>query len=271
MKKGRMEGGTVRHLDELVEVDPNPRASKLGALAVASLGGACIVFASILLFKGGPKKPDASVDPLGALVEKAKTAPAVEAEPLGVSFPKTLSDGENPTTALELVRDRKAIQDSEFQLEPGAPTAPPPATDRLPLMPLPARDLVARAGREATPGQSDTLYAMAKQASRETGNEVEMGTPGGFQLQVSSFPVGIEAEAFAKALRRRGHRAYVEAAHVKDKGLWHRVRVGPFKYKRSAEIYRQEFEAKERLVTFIVSPPKTRVEVRPSKDDTSDE
>ena len=68
-----------------------------------------------------------------------------------------------------------------------------------------------------------------------------------------------EAQGFAAALRRRGHHAYVEAADVKGRGLWHRVRIGPFKYKRSAETYRQEFEAKERMVTFIVSPPKTKV------------
>ena len=34
------------------------------------------------------------------------------------------------------------------------------------------------------------------------------------------------------------------------------VRVGPFKYRHSAVIYRQDFEAKERMVTFIVDPPK---------------
>jgi cell division septation protein DedD len=58
------------------------------------------------------------------------------------------------------------------------------------------------------------------------------------------------------ALRRRGHKAYVEPADVKGRGRWFRVRVGPFKYRHSAVIYRQDFEAKERMVTFIVDPPK---------------
>jgi cell division septation protein DedD len=43
--------------------------------------------------------------------------------------------------------------------------------------------------------------------------------------------------------------------------VWYRVRIGPFKYRRSAEIYRQDFEAKERLVTFVIDPPKTTVEI----------
>ena len=73
-----------------------------------------------------------------------------------------------------------------------------------------------------------------------------------------------DADAFAAVLRRRGHKAHVEEAHVKGRGLWHRVRIGPFKYKRSAEIYRQDFEAKERMVTFVVDPPKTQIFIAPA-------
>ena len=122
-------------------------------------------------------------------------------------------------------------------------------------MPLHAQNVLQGPGADPPPG--DTLATMAKQASRDTGTEVvPAGTPGGFQLQVSSFKTQPEADAFAAALRRRGHKAYVEPAQVKGRGLWYRVRVGPFKYRHSAVIYRQEFEAKERMVTFIVDPPK---------------
>ncbi|WP_437747150.1 hypothetical protein WME73_20685 [Sorangium sp. So ce302] len=47
----------------------------------------------------------------------------------------------------------------------------------------------------------------------------------------------------------------------------HRVRVGPFKYKRAAVICWQEFEAKERRVTFIADPLKTAVKVADSPGD----
>jgi hypothetical protein len=45
------------------------------------------------------------------------------------------------------------------------------------------------------------------------------------------------------------------------------VRIGPFKYRHSAVIYRQEFEAKERMVTFIVDPPKPGAVVKLADDD----
>jgi cell division septation protein DedD len=122
---------------------------------------------------------------------------------------------------------------------------------------------------ETTP--RDTLSSMARKVSRDDGAEIPPGAPGGYQLQVSSFKTQEEAEKFASALRRRGHRAYIEPANVKGRGLWHRVRIGPFKYRHSAVIYRQEFEAKERLVTFIVDPPKTTVRVRSADADASDE
>ncbi len=34
------------------------------------------------------------------------------------------------------------------------------------------------------------------------------------------------------------------------------MRIGPFKFRYSAGVYRQDFESKERMVTFIVDPPK---------------
>lgn len=264
MKNQGMEGGGMRNLDELQEVDGMPRSSRLGALVLASLGGACIVFASVLLLKSPGKHDPGAVDPLGDLVAKSKSGGAASSDSVGldVTFPRLLSDGLKPTTALEAVRGSKpAPEDADFKLLPGHPTSPPVAGDRLPVIPLPAQQLLAQAGKETASSPQDVLSTMARQVTRDTGTEGEAGGPGGFQLQVSSFTEGPDAQAFAAALRRRGHKAYVESAYVKGRGLWHRVRVGPFKYKRSAETYRQEFEAKERLVTFIVSPPKTKVRV----------
>jgi DedD protein len=268
-----IDTASVRNLDEIQETEHEPRPSRLGALVLASLGGACIVFAAVALLKApAPPKPVA-VDPLSDLV--AKTRPAGQdkkgIEPLGqeVTFPGMLSDRKQ-TTALEAVRDlpvggATATAPLPFGLPAGAPTDPPPAADRLPVMPMPAQH-VLEAERQTS--KSDTLGAMAKYVAREDGAETSpAGMPGGYQLQVSSFKTQAEAEGFATALRRRGHKAYVEPANVKGRGLWYRVRIGPFKYRRSAVLYRQDFEAKERLVTFIVDPPKTKVIVKESDDE----
>lgn len=271
-----IDTASVRNLDEIQEAEHDARPNRLGALVLASLGGACIVFAAVALLRApAPPKP-VVVDPLSDLV--AKTRPAGQekrgADALGhdVTFPGMLSDRKQ-TTALEAAREAQAagVQPASsasaapFVLPPGAPTEPPPAADRLPVMPLPAQHVLEP---ERQTSKSDTLGAMAKYVAREDGAETSpAGTPGGFQLQVSSFKTQAEADGFATALRRRGHKAYVEPAQVKGRGLWYRVRIGPFKYRRSAVLYRQDFEAKERLVTFIVDPPKVKVLVKDDSDE----
>ena len=260
----RLETAAVRNLDEIQEDDPSSRPSRAGALVLASLGGAVIVFAAVALMRSPPRAKVVSTDPLGQLVAQARPMSSAPAAPVQVgeevTFPGTLSDSKRPTTALEAVRDLKAAAAASaaalpFALAPGAPTTPPSAADRLPVVPLPAQHVLQTGPTEGAPG--DTLSAMARHVSRDDGAETApIGTPGGYQLQVSSFKTQPEAESFAAALRRRGHKAYVEPANVKGRGLWHRVRIGPFKFRHSAGVYRQEFESKERMVTFIVDPPK---------------
>jgi DedD protein len=265
------DGGAVRNLDQIQEQDPSARPSRLGALVLASLGGACIVFAAVALVRTPPKAKPTHADPLGDLVARAHPA-GVKVERKGdlagseITFPTVLSDTKN-TTALEAVRaPQPAANALPADLLPRAPAGPPPAADRLPVVPLPAQNILQPPPEEAT--SRDALTAMARHVSREEGEEAAtVGAAGGYQLQVSSFKTQPEAEAFAQALRRRGHKAYVEPAYVKGRGLWHRVRIGPFKYRRSAVIYRQDFEAKERIVTFIVEPPKTTVRVAEAQQD----
>jgi DedD protein len=254
------EGGTIRNLDEIQEADPSSPPSRAAALVLASLGGACIVFAAVALLRAPSKPVPAIVDPLGDLVAKAHPAGVkIEKKPdltgHEITFPTMLSDTKN-TTALEAVRAPQAQPSQQVPAAVLSPIPPEAVADRLPPTPLPAQHIL-QAPPDSAEGR-DTLTAMAKHVSREEGSEVAgTGGPGGFQLQVSSFKTQPEADKFAAALRRRGHRAYVEPAMVKGRGLWYRVRIGPFKYKHSAAIYRQDFEAKERLVTFIVEPPKT--------------
>ena len=44
-----IDTASVRNLDEIQETEHEPRPSRLGALVLASLGGACIVFAAVAL------------------------------------------------------------------------------------------------------------------------------------------------------------------------------------------------------------------------------
>ena len=260
-----MDAVTVRNLDQIQERDPDNQAgpSKISALVLASFGGACIVFCALALMRSPASEKPKSSDPLGDLVAATGPAATPKRRKLvagDVTFPAVLTDDDSPTTSMEVVRGCKAAKGGPAVLQPAAagllPDRPPPATDRL----------VGRAPVKVAP--TDSLRTIARQAARETegGGMVESGRPGAYQLQVSSFKEAADADGFAMALRRRGHKAHVEKAHVKGRGLWHRVRIGPFRYKRSAEIYRQDFEAKERLVTFVVKPPKTRVRISLADD-----
>ena len=55
----------VRHLDDIQEVDPRRRPSRLSALVMASFGGACIVFAALAVMRTPSKEVAKPPDPLG--------------------------------------------------------------------------------------------------------------------------------------------------------------------------------------------------------------
>lgn len=273
----RVEGSVaIRHLEQIQEEDPQDeaRGGRLTAMVMASFGGACIVFAALALMRSPEEEAPKPSDPLGALVQNNQADG--DADPMeqridtdDVTFPTVLTDRAAPTTAMEAIREKRGEATDELPrvdaVGLGPYTAPPPATDRLPVVPLPGQELL-----ETTPtprlSPNDTLREMAVSLAKEPeGKMAEQGRPGGYQLQVSSFKQQGDADAFATSLRRRGHKAYVVAANVKGRGLWHRVRIGPFKYRRSATIYKQDFEAKERLATFVVNPPKTKIHIAASE------
>lgn len=251
-----MEHGSLRNLDQIQENDSKRAGSRVGTLVLASVAGACVVFAVFALVKRPHLGAEPDPDPLAALAEKATGSETATVDGHRVSFPAMLSDEPNPTTAMAAIRTGvdPAASALPFALPPGAPTQPPAAGDQLPVVPLPAQNFLSMSPMVAEP--RDSLTAMAATASSPTGEAVEAGRPGGFQLQVSSFRTEKRANEFAERLRRTGHHAHVEPALVPGKGTWHRVRVGPFKNRWEAMQYRKEFERREHIVTFLVEPPK---------------
>lgn len=261
-RRDPLDAVAVKNLELIQEHDPEARSSRLSALVLASFGGACIVFAALALMPSSSEPRAVAADPLGDLMARrddANVKPATLSAS-DVTFPSVLTDQARPTTAMAAVR-RDGAEPQGSELGAGLFDGPPPATDRLPIVPLPAQDVLESSPAHVAP--SDMLRTIAARVAREPENVTlaEPGGPGGHQLQASSFRTQDEADTFALVLRRRGHRAYVQEAQIPGRGLWFRVRIGPFRYKRSAEIYRQDFEAKERMVTFIVDPPKAKIEI----------
>jgi DedD protein len=256
--------GGIRNLENLQEDDDERRMPAGVTVTLVALGGACIVFAAFALGGRSSQSQAPKGDPLGDLVSRRGSLPAAAASarlsldlaPRDVTFPQMLSDDDRPSTALAAVR----LGNSPAPLPaPPSPAEPPPATDRLSVVPLPAQTvleaspIVTRPRDALTKAASDAAQINGAAASSETS---PAGHDGGYQLQVSSFRTQAEAQAFADQLRARGHKAYVVEAHVPDRGTWFRVRVGPFGSQHAAATYRASFEEREHVVPFIV-PPET--------------
>jgi DedD protein len=264
-----MQPVNVRNLDDIQEEDRGSRSSRYAALLLASLAGASIVTAAVVMSRKGGEVQHTTRDPLADLVQSQKNATpsADKLETREVSFPGILSDGDKPTTALAAVRDEHGRLIAPPADASAASTPPPPAADRLPVVPLPVGDMLGATPVTTAPKDGLTALAADKSKLPEGGELSPPGMDGGFQLQVASFKEQAEADRLVDDLRRRGHRAYRQAANVPERGVWHRVRIGPFKTKFEASKYKADLERTERISPFVVDPEKVKqaAEVRAAR------
>lgn len=254
----------VRNLEQIQEQD-SARPSRIGTLLLVSLAGAAVVSAFVMMSKKSGPPARSTQDPLAALVAGSKAAgtPAEALEGKDVSFPRILSDDASPTTALAAVKDERGrLVKQEGPVDPSEASAvlgaPPPASDRLPVVPLPAGTLFNSSPVITSPRDALTDLAASAAASKTDAELAPEGSDAGFQLQVASFKDEGEAEKAVEDLRKRGHRAFRQAAHVPDRGLWHRVRIGPFKTKLEALKYKERFERTERIAPFLIDPERVK-------------
>jgi cell division septation protein DedD len=263
----------IRNLEQIQEDDDERKTPRGVTAALVVLGGGCVVFAGLALAGRASPSPIIKVDPLGDLLQRhPRVAATASAKPTDIStrdvtFPEILSDDGKPATALVAVQ---AASPAAVPRPTPAPTQPPPPTDRLPVVPLPAQAVL-----EATPVVTRPRDALTKAATdaaqilspaAPSSDTAPAGHEGGYQLQVSSFRTQGEAQAFADQLRARSHKAYVVEAHVPSRGTWFRVRIGPFPTQRAASQYRSGFEAREHVVPFVVPPDASKdAKARPAE------
>jgi DedD protein len=242
------DAASVRNLERIQEDGPRDGGGRGATLALVVMGGACVLFATMAFGARRSSTPaQKKVDPLAELANKTGTSPTIL--PGEVTFPGILSDKANPATAMAA-----ATAPMGSMTVP----APPPATDKLPVVPLPARH--ALSGTYSMPSASinkpqDKLSVLASGAADpvSAGSPlVASGAEGGWQVQVSSFRTAGEADAFATQLRARGHKAHVQRAEIPGRGTWFRVKIGPFSTQHEATKYRSTFEAKEKIPGFVV-------------------
>ncbi|MHB0985819.1 MAG: SPOR domain-containing protein [Sulfuricella sp.] len=74
------------------------------------------------------------------------------------------------------------------------------------------------------PGSEEPVSAQEiKQAKKQDG-----ATKDGYYLQVGAFQAAAEADNMKARLALLGQEAIIQTANIPDKGIWHRVRIGPF-------------------------------------------
>jgi cell division septation protein DedD len=254
-----MDAVNVRNLEQIREQDSRRIKSRLGTLVLASLGGAGIVVAVMFSSSHSSAPQVSKSDALAQLAAQQRTSsgPATRVDSQNVSFPNVLSDSDKPTTALA------AVKDEQGRLVPAEPTTIvqpelPPGSDKIPGSQVPAADLLNATSALSQP--QDQLSRMAAAASQvaDDAELVAEGHEGGVQIQVASFRTIEDADTLVRDLRHKGHHAFRQPAYVPERGLWQRVRIGPFRAKIEAIAYRNKLEQTERILAFVVDPDRKR-------------
>ena len=221
----------MRDLERIEERSSDEGRGVLVLSGIGLVAAIAIVLAAVVALPDGGEEP--AEDPLqlltiadGVDATRGSKEPAADPniDPESLSFPTTLVTDTRPEVAAAMAAAAAELA----HLDPV--TSPPPRSN-----------IVA--------GINDPLVAATvsgKTASAAAGHE------GRYTLQVVSYDDPQEAQAFASALRKRGHTAYVTIGKVEGRRTHWRVRIGPFDTRQEAQSYRTTFEREEGMNTFIV-------------------
>lgn len=249
-----MQSVNYRNLEQIREDNGRRKGTTTLALLLLAAGSCAVIIAFVVGANSRGKTRESNVDPLAELAAKSKSE-AINPDRLHgkLGFPSVLSDAEKPTTALAAVKDDRGRLITE-PVASAVNTVPSIPSGALGNQPIPAGDILRATTVTTQPKDELTKLAVTLSQPGDTGEVAPEGHDGGFQIQVASFRNAEDANSFVDDLRRRGHKAYKQAAYVPDRGLWHRVRIGPFKTKYDATLYKVELERTEKIAGFVVDP-----------------
>ncbi|HKU38798.1 MAG TPA: SPOR domain-containing protein [Polyangiales bacterium] len=238
----------VRDLEQLQEDDDSERRRKRGALLLAAFATLLLAFAIGIMVGKAVLPAEPKRDPFDQLdkvleasrAQQPAAAPAAQppaAKPpvsaTDLGFERALTSGEERPEVLAALAEAAREEESL-----AAARTPPAARGAMPV-PEPDDDDDVEAKKPTM------VVKFSKPAPQAHGD-------GEFSLQVASYDSKAAADAFASALRARGHTTFITTAEVEGRGRYYRVRLGPFSTRQQAEEYRRDFEARERMNTIIV-------------------
>lgn len=127
--------------------------------------------------------------------------------------------------------------------EEAKPAAQPPIA--LPDQPIAKKKELAVAAVKV-----ETVASVAEATALVT--KLPKADPKGtYAVQVGSFAAAGDAGAFKKKLLTKNYPAFVAEADLGAKGLWYRVKIGPYADSTAAKTVLQQLEKKEQIKGFI--------------------
>jgi cell division septation protein DedD len=175
-----------------------------------------------------------------ATVPLAQSVPQRPAVTSAESNPVAVAQGEQPQAELSFYDDLS--KEPEVPAEPlgsGINLAPVPKVE--PPISLPERPVVVK----QAPAVKPILIAP------DSAGLPKMDTAGSHAVQIGSFNASRDALALKKKMLDKDYPAYMVEADLADKGLWYRVKVGPYTGASMAKVAQQYLLEQEQIKGFV--------------------
>ena len=251
----------MRDLDRLQEQDPDGRGRQVMVWLIVALlvfGLTVGVIAWNSTYKARLEEPDPLDQLVSAQMPRSRqVAAGTDAKKTPdsprLTFQRRLTGEEERPEVIAALAAARREEEALAAAEDGEDDeSAVPEVAKVPPAQMPAGLTASSGDKLEKAARHDPLVAAALPKAPNAHMRASSGADGEFILQVMSYEGKDEADAFASALRDRGHEAFVAAAHVDGRGRTYRVRIGPFKSKQAADAYRRGFEERERMNTIVV-------------------
>ncbi len=198
----------------------------------------------VMVGKGG-QRPE--VQQATAVPERLPVARPANAPPAAPVPAKTETGGENLTFFDTLPKGEQPPLGSGINLPPSP--SPAASADKSASSSVAAPKATAATSSPATSapaqssGQSKTTPAPSASVSAPAA--------GAYIVQAASFQQSQDALNLRDSLARKGYAVYTQEADLGDKGVWHRVYVGPLPDSAAAEKIVARLQAEEKLTGLV--------------------
>jgi cell division protein FtsN len=189
-------------------------------------------------------------------VEKVLVAPVPVPVTPSVTPP---AEKVQPVTSAEVKKETPKLS---FYDDLGKETVPlgsginlPPAEEKPAEVVQPPIDLpdhpIAVKKEAPVPKKSDSDKPVAALAKKTSSKMPQAVTGGSHAVQIGSFGAAADAIALKGKMAAKGYPAFIVEADLGKKGLWYRVRIGPYADSTAAKSVQKMLDEKEKIKGFV--------------------